>query len=192
MDVLGLDGDTEEKELANNSITRRCCSDNLPLGVDGAQIGIFKQADKVRLNGLLKRPNSRRLEAEIRLEVLGDFTHETLEGELADQELGRLLVATNLTEGDGSGLITMGLLDTAGRGRGFAGGLGGELLTGSLASGRFTCDEDASVKCCFWLSDDDKFKGGSEAAARCQGQYCDGEVDMNLRAVCLVRAIADD
>ena len=70
--------------------------------MDGAQVGIFKQADEVCLDGFLERTNGRRLEAKVRLEVLGDFTDETLEGELADQELSRLLVATNLTEGDGS------------------------------------------------------------------------------------------
>jgi hypothetical protein len=48
------------------------------------------------------------------LEVLGDFTDEALERELADEELGGLLVATNLAEGDGARAETMGLLDTAG------------------------------------------------------------------------------
>ena len=47
------------------------------------------------------------------LEVLRDFTDEALEGELADEELGRLLVATNFTEGDGSGPEAMGLLHTS-------------------------------------------------------------------------------
>ena len=61
-------------------------------------------------------------------------TYETLEGELADQKLSGLLVATNLTESDGTGLITVGLLDTAGGGGGLAGSLGSELLAGSLAT----------------------------------------------------------
>ena len=51
-----------------------------------------------------------------RLEVLRDFADETLEGELADEELGRLLVAPNFTEGDSSGPEAMGLLDAAGCG----------------------------------------------------------------------------
>jgi hypothetical protein len=42
------------------------------------------------------------LEAEVRLEVLGDFTDETLEWEFADKELSRLLVATDLTESNGT------------------------------------------------------------------------------------------
>ena len=50
------------------------------------------------------------------LEVLGDLTNETLEGELADEQLRGLLVATDFTEGDGTGPEAMGLLDTAGRG----------------------------------------------------------------------------
>ena len=62
-------------------------------------------------------------------------TYETLEGELADEKLSRLLVATNLTESDGTGLVAVRLLDTTGRGGRLASGLGGELLAGSLATG---------------------------------------------------------
>ena len=46
------------------------------------------------------------------LEVLRNFADETLEGELADEELRRLLVPTNLTESDGTRPEAMGLLDT--------------------------------------------------------------------------------
>ena len=73
---------------------------------------------------------------ETNLEVLSDFTNETLEGELADEELGRLLVPTNFTESDGTRAETMRLLDTT---SGSGGGsltslrLGSELLTGGLA-----------------------------------------------------------
>ena len=66
------------------------------------------------------------------------MTHETLEGELADQKLSRLLVTTDLTEGDGSRLIAMGLLDTSGRRGCFTSGLGCQLLTRCLATSRFT------------------------------------------------------
>lgn len=48
-------------------------------------------------------------------------TYETLEGELANEQLGRLLVSTNLTKSDGTGLITMRLLDTTGRRRALTG-----------------------------------------------------------------------
>lgn len=50
------------------------------------------------------------LEAEIGLEVLGDLTNQALERKLADEKLGRLLVATDFTESDGSGPVTVGFL----------------------------------------------------------------------------------
>lgn len=82
LDVLALDGDT--------------------LGVDGAEVGVLEERDEVGLDGLLEGTDGRALEAEVALEVLGNLTDETLERKLADQELGRLLVATDLTESDGT------------------------------------------------------------------------------------------
>jgi hypothetical protein len=117
LDVLGHDGDA--------------------LGVDGAQVGVLEETDEVGLAGLLQGHDGRALEAQVGLEVLGDFTHQTLEGQLADQQLSALLVATDLTEGDRAGTVAMGLLDAAGGGRRLAGCLGGELLAGRLASGGF-------------------------------------------------------
>lgn len=55
LDVLGLDGDA--------------------LGVDGAEVGVLEEGDEVRLDRLLEGADGRRLEAEIRLEVLGDLTN---------------------------------------------------------------------------------------------------------------------
>ena len=100
LDVLGHDRDT--------------------LGVDGAQVGVLEQADQVSLAGLLQGHDGRRLEAQVGLEVLGDLADEALERQLADQQLGRLLVATDLAQGDGSGPVTVGLLDAAGRRRALA------------------------------------------------------------------------
>ena len=94
LDVLALDGDT--------------------LGVDGAEVGVLEEGDQVGLYGLLESTDGGGLEAEIGLEVLGDLTDKTLEGQLADEELSRLLVATDLTESDGSGLVAVRLLDTTG------------------------------------------------------------------------------
>ena len=70
--------------------------------MDGAKVGVLKERDEVSLNRLLESTDGRALEAEVRLEVLSNFTDETLEGELADQELGGLLVTTDLTESDGT------------------------------------------------------------------------------------------
>lgn len=82
--------------------------------MDGAQVGVFEERDEVCLNGLLESTDGGALEAEVALEVLRDLTDQTLEGELADEELGRLLVTTDLTESDGTWLVPVGLLDTAG------------------------------------------------------------------------------
>jgi hypothetical protein len=90
LDVLGLDGDT--------------------LGVDGTQVGVLEERDEVCLDGLLESTDGGGLEAEVRLEVLGNLTDKTLEGQLADEELSRLLVATDLTESDGTGLVAVRLL----------------------------------------------------------------------------------
>jgi len=103
--------------------------------MDGAQVCVLKEANKVSLSGFLKSKNSRSLEAKVALEVLGNLTDETLEGELADEEIGRLLVPADLAKGNGSGTVTVGLLDASGGGGGLASGLGGELLAGGFASG---------------------------------------------------------
>ena len=113
--VLGLDGDT--------------------LGVDSGKVGVLEERDKVGLSGLLEGHDGARLESEVSLEVLSDLTDETLEGELSDEELSRLLVTTDLTESNGTGAVSVGLLDTTGGGSRLACGLGGELLTGSLLDG---------------------------------------------------------
>jgi hypothetical protein len=91
---------------------QRKLTDGDTLGVDGAEIGILKEGNKVSLNGFLESTNGGRLEAEIRLEVLSNLTNETLEWELSDEKLSRFLVSTDLTESDGTRLISVWLLDT--------------------------------------------------------------------------------
>ena len=118
LDILGHDGDT--------------------LGVDGAQVGVFKETDEVGLGGFLESKDGRALESEIGLEVLGDLTDETLERELADEQVGGLLVTTDLSESDSSRAVTVRLLDSTGGGGRLTSCLGGELLTRSLSSGGLT------------------------------------------------------
>ena len=106
--------------------------DGHALGMDGAQVGVFKETDQVSLGGLLEGHDGRGLEPEVGLEVLGDFTDQTLEGQLADEELCALLVTADLTEGHGTGPVPVGVLDTScGRGR-FVSSLGVQLLAMSL------------------------------------------------------------
>jgi hypothetical protein len=114
LDILGHDSDT--------------------LGVDSAQVGIFKETDEVGFSCLLQSQHSRALESKIGLEVLGDFSHQPLEGQLADQELGTLLVLPDLTKSDGSWPVSVRLLHSScGRSR-LPCCLSCQLLPGSLAS----------------------------------------------------------
>ena len=110
-------------------------------------------------------------EGEAYLEILGDFTNETLEGGLADEQLGGLLVPSDLTKGDSTGPETMGLLHTTGsglewqcrqrqrerrrahqqgrRGQGKEGTHGGRSLPGGLGgellTGGLACEEESTM-----------------------------------------------
>lgn len=53
-----------------------------------AEIGIFEKANKVRLGCLLEGQNCLTLESEVALVLLGDFSHESLEGKLSNQKFG--------------------------------------------------------------------------------------------------------
>ena len=97
------------------------------------------EAHQVSLISLLECEHSGALEAEIGLEVLGDLADEALERELANQELGELLVATDLVERHSARAVAVGFIHAAGGWSGLARGLGGELLAGRLASGEFAC-----------------------------------------------------
>ena len=119
LDVLWHDGDT--------------------LGVDGTEVGVLEEANEVGLGCLLEGKDGRGLETKVSLEVLGDLADETLEWELADEELGGLLVPADLTESHGTWTVAVRLLDASSGWGGLASGLGGELLAWGFASGRFAC-----------------------------------------------------
>ena len=51
-----------------------------------------------------------------------DLTKDALEGELVDEQVGQLLVATDFTEGDCSRVVTMGFLVPSRMTFGVAGG----------------------------------------------------------------------
>jgi histone H3 len=139
LDVLGHDGDT--------------------LGVDSAKVGVLEESDEVSLAGLLESHDGGALETEVGLEVLGDLTDETLEGEFPQEELGGLLVTTDLTKSDRAGPVSMGLLDSSGGWGALTGSLGSQLLSGGLSSGGFTGGllgtshgrKFVLTWCCVWL-----------------------------------------
>jgi len=103
--------------------------------VDGAQVGVLEQADQVGLSGLLQSQNSRALETQVALELLGDLADQALEGQLADQQVGALLELADLTQSHSTGAVAVGLLHAASSRGGLASGLGGQLLARGLASG---------------------------------------------------------
>ena len=106
--------------------------------MDSAQVGVLEETDEVSLGSLLQGHDSGGLEAEISLEVLGDLTDQALEGQLADQQLGALLVPTDLTESHCSWPVSVGLLHTSGGWGALTGSLGSQLFARSLSSSRFT------------------------------------------------------
>ncbi len=108
------------------------------LGVDSAQVGVFKQGDEVSFSGFLKSQDGRALESEIVLKVLGDFSDESLERKLSDQQLSGLLILSDFSESHSSGTISVGLLDSSGARSALTSSLGGELLSGCFSSGRLS------------------------------------------------------
>ena len=78
------------------------------------------------------------LESEVGLEVLGDLTDQTLEGQLADEKLCALLVSADLTESDCTWPVPMGLLHSSGGWGTLASSLGGQLFPWGLATGGLT------------------------------------------------------
>ncbi len=76
--------------------------------MDGGQVGVLEQAHQVGLSSLLQGQHCAALEAQVGLEVLGDLTHQALEGQLADQQLRALLVLADLTQSHGSRAVPAG------------------------------------------------------------------------------------
>jgi hypothetical protein len=69
--------------------------------MDGSQVGVLEQADQVGLSSLLECQDGEGLETQVGLEVLGNLTDQALEGQLAEEQLGGLLVLANPTQGQG-------------------------------------------------------------------------------------------
>ncbi|KAJ8023378.1 hypothetical protein HOLleu_35804 [Holothuria leucospilota] len=78
--------------------------------LDGAKVGVFEEAGEVGFAGFREGHDGGALESQLGLEVLSDLADEALEGQLADQKLGTLLVTTDLTECDCPWSVTMRLL----------------------------------------------------------------------------------
>ena len=109
--------------------------DGHTLGVDGAEVGVLEETDHVGLSSLLESEDGGGLETEVVLVLRSDLTNKSLEGELADEELGALLEAADLAEGDGAWSEAVGLLDATGSDDLLGSLLVGDVLAGGLATG---------------------------------------------------------
>ena len=81
--------------------------------MERAEVGVLEEADEVSLGRLLEGKDGGGLEPEVAavgLVVLGDLANEALEGDLADEEIGALLVLANLAESEGTRPVAAGLL----------------------------------------------------------------------------------
>ena len=174
------------------------------LGMDSTQVGVFEQTDKVGFRSFLESQDSSGLETEVCrgqeivmvshhwcwkrkvpfksrrltvLEILGNFTNQTLEGGLSDEKFGTLLVFSDFTKSHGSRSVAVGLLDTPSSGCGLASGLG---LQGRKKE---TLVENQRTTAC----DNFQLFNGLRTASCLRGAF----PPVDLRAVCLVRAMVN-
>merc|ERR1712048_246661 len=84
------------------------------LSVDGTEVGVLEESNHVSLSGLLESEDGGGLESKIGLEIVGDLSDESLERKFSNKEFSRFLESSGLSEGDGSGLESVGSLDTGG------------------------------------------------------------------------------
>jgi len=108
------------------------------LGMDGTQVRILKQPNEIGLSCLLQRKNSGRLESKVVLEVLCDLTNQSLEWQLAQEEVSGLLIASNLTQCNGTRSISVWLLHASCCWCRLTCGLRRQLLTWRLTTCRLT------------------------------------------------------
>ena len=100
--------------------------------MDGAQVGVLKETHQVSLTSFLKSHHSGALEPQVSLEILSNFSHQSLEWKFADEELCGLLVSSDLAESNSSRPVAMRLLHTSSSWGRLPCGLGGQLLPGQL------------------------------------------------------------
>ena len=104
------------------------------LGVDGAEVGVFEERNEVGFGGFLEGEDGGGLESEVRFEFLSDFSDESLERQLSDEELGRFLVSSDLSECDCSWSISVRFLHASALGGGLSGSLLSNMFSWSFSS----------------------------------------------------------
>jgi len=106
--------------------------------MDSAEVSVFEKSNKVSFGGFLEGKNGLGLESDVLLVFHGNVSDESLERKLSDQEISGLLEFSNFSQGDGTGSVSVGLLDTTSDLSGLSGGLGSELLSRVLDTSRFS------------------------------------------------------
>ena len=95
--------------------------------MNGTEIGVLKESNKVSLRSLLKGKDSRSLESDITLGLRSNLSNKSLEWEFSNEEFGRFLISSDLSGSNGTRSESMGFLNSS--------GLGDRFLGGSLGSG---------------------------------------------------------
>jgi hypothetical protein len=114
--------------------------DGNSLGMDWAEVGVFKETDEVSLWCFLESKDSRWLESEVILELWGNFSYESLERKFPDKEFSALLESSDFSESNGTGSESVGFLDTtAGLSGDLLSLLVGDVLSGCFATGVLSC-----------------------------------------------------
>ena len=108
--------------------------DGNSLGVDGAEVGVLEESNHVGLSSLLKGKDGGGLESKVGLEVGSDFSDESLERKLSDEEFSGFLILSDHSEGDGTWSESVSFLHSGDLGVSLGGGLGDHLSWG-LGSG---------------------------------------------------------
>ena len=122
------------------------------LGVDRAQVGVFEQANQVRFGRFLQRQDRGGLESQVSLEILGDFSDQTLERQLSDEQFRGLLVLSDFSQRDGTRAVSVRLLDATSRRRRFARGFRRELLSRGFATCSRYSFKEQNISSVFYIN----------------------------------------
>jgi len=125
--------------------------DGHSLCVNGAQVSVLEQGNEVGFSWFLKSQHCWALEAEFLFELVSNFSDESLEGELSNEEISWFLVFSDFPQGNCSGFESVGLLDTSGNRGALSGNfLGNQLFSGHLLCGRLPCSLFCSSHSCIY------------------------------------------
>lgn len=61
--------------------------DGHSLGMNGTQVGVFKERDEISFSGFLEGEHCRRLESKFLFPFMGDFSDHSLERELSNKKI---------------------------------------------------------------------------------------------------------